>query len=35
MGLAEILEKSLDIDGILNLAAGAKDLENPVEKKQE
>lgn len=35
MGLAEVLEKSLDIDGILSLAAGAKDLENPVEKKQE
>lgn len=32
MRLAEILEKSLDIDGILSLASGAKELENPVEK---
>ncbi len=30
--LADILEKSLDIDGILSLASGAKELENPVEK---
>ena len=32
MRLADILEKSLDIDGILSLASGAKELENPVEK---
>lgn len=32
MRLAEILEKSLDIDGILSLASGAKELENPIEK---
>lgn len=32
MRLADILEKSLDIDGILSLASEAKELENPVEK---